>query len=632
MEKSPPGKSKQAAIKPRIGETEDPSTELKRAQKALVESEKRYRSLLDTLQEGIWTLDAQGVTTFVNPAMARMLGYGQEEMVGKSFYDFTDPVAHQAARQRFEERMRGASTRFHHVFYSKGGTAVQTEFSAEPIYSDTGTIIGSVAAVVDITDRAAVEEAYRSLVDNSLHGLAIFQEGRIVFCNQVLAEMSGFSVADLRGFSREEAAGRIHPDDRERVMAAMEARLTGRAAPAVYTFRCFRKDGVTRVLETFSTLVTYKGSPALQVSYRDITEHYRTGVALRESEERFRSVFDQAPVGAAIVSLEYRFMRVNNALCRITGYSNEELLARGFPEITHPDDLAADVALARRLVAGEIDRYSLDKRYIRRTGEPVWVRLSVGLIRDESNNPAYFLPLVEDISERKQTETEMRGMHEKLRSLAIHLLSAREEERRKIAQEIHDELGQSLTAMKMDLRWVEKRLPPGTEVLREKLRGLVGMADQTISMVQRIAGEIRPRMLDDLGLAAALEWLGKDFQRGTGVSCDVTTDFPESIVGGNAASTLYRIVQEALTNVARHSAAHRVSVQLMKNGASMELRVEDDGVGITQDQIASPKSYGLLGIRERTQGLAGSILISGEKNRGTTVVVSVPLPAVGGLA
>ena len=354
--------------------------------------------------------------------------------------------------------------------------------------------------------------------------------------------------------------------------------------------------------------------------------------SFRENGERLLSLFNQAPVGAAVVSLAYRFIRVNDALCRITGYSAEELLERGFPDITHPDDLAPNIKLAEQLMAGEIDRYSMDKRYIRKTGETVWVRLSVGIFREKSGRPAWFLPVVEDISERKQAEAEMREMRDKLHRLAIYLLSAREEERRKIAQEIHDELGQSLTAMKMDLRWVEKRLGPGTELLQDKVRGLVGMADQTISLVQRIAGEIRPRMLDDLGLAAALEWLADGFTRRTGISCRVVADFSETLVGGNAATTLYRIVQEALTNVTRHSSAQRVAVELARRGQALELRVTDDGVGITQEQIANPGSYGILGIRERTQGLEGSVVISGHPGRGTTIVVTVPLPAVGGLA
>ena len=607
-------------------------TEQKQAQKALADSERRYRTLLDTLQEGIITIDIRGVTTFVNPSMVRMLGCSEAEIVGSPMLDFVHPACHAAVRERLAAGMTGPNERFRLVFLRKSGTDVPAELSTTPVYSDEGSLTGIIGSVMDITDRTAAEEAYQSLVDNSLHGLAIFQDGRIVFCNHALAAISGFSVPELRGLTREEAASRVHPDDRERVLAAMQAHLRGQAVPAVSIFHFLHKSGVTRLVETFSTLVAFRGSPALQVSYRDISERHRNEVALRESEERFRSVFDKAPVGAAIVSLEYRFMRVNDALCRITGYSNAELLALGFPDITHPDDLASDIALARRLVAGEIERYSLDKRYIRRTGEPVWVRLSVGLIRDELNNPSYFLPLIEDISERKQAEIDMRGMRDKLRHLAIHLLSAREEERRKIAQEIHDELGQSLTAMKMDLRWVEKRLPPGVETLQDKVRGIVGMADQTISMVQRIAGEIRPRMLDDLGLAAALEWLGKDFQRRTGLSCDVQTDFPESVVGGNAASTLYRIVQEALTNVARHASAHSVTVHLRKKGPSLELRITDDGVGITDDQIADSTSYGLLGIRERTQGLAGNVVILGERGRGTSVAVSVPLPSVGGLA
>jgi signal transduction histidine kinase len=207
----------------------------------------------------------------------------------------------------------------------------------------------------------------------------------------------------------------------------------------------------------------------------------------------------------------------------------------------------------------------------------------------------------------------------------MHLLSAREAERKSVAREIHDELGQLLTALKMDLSWIEKRLGPSERGINEKIRSTSGLADKAIDIVHRIASNLRPVMLDDLGLPAAVEWLGGDFSRRTGISCDTEVVLHESQIGGNGATALFRIVQESLNNVGRHSHATHASILLRETDDRLEITVEDDGIGITAEQAAGSTSFGLIGMRERVEGLGGELMVQGRAGKGTTVHVTIPL-------
>jgi signal transduction histidine kinase len=164
------------------------------------------------------------------------------------------------------------------------------------------------------------------------------------------------------------------------------------------------------------------------------------------------------------------------------------------------------------------------------------------------------------------------------------------------------------------------------------MRGVVGLSDETIKIVHRISSELRPGVLDDLGLAAAIEWLGGDFSRRSGIPCLIDFTAPESAIGGNSSMVLFRIVQEALTNVTRHAQASRVSVEIWETDRVLTIRIRDDGRGISEEQATAPTAFGLIGIRERVSGLGGDMSISGRPGEGTVLTVTIPLPSQGALA
>jgi signal transduction histidine kinase len=235
------------------------------------------------------------------------------------------------------------------------------------------------------------------------------------------------------------------------------------------------------------------------------------------------------------------------------------------------------------------------------------------------------LVIVRDITERKQAEEELKASRERLRSFSTHLQSVREEERTKLARDIHDELGQALTALKIDLSWLTKELTAVQKPLLEKTRSMSKLVDTTIQRVKSISTELRPGLLDVFGLVAAMEWQVSEFKNLTGMNIKISAE-PEDIVLDRDHSTiLFRVFQELLTNVVRHADATTVSVDLTKEVGKIVLTVADNGKGITRAQISDPKSFGLLGIRERVHFWQGEFRINGTSGKGTTAVVSIPL-------
>lgn len=233
--------------------------------------------------------------------------------------------------------------------------------------------------------------------------------------------------------------------------------------------------------------------------------------------------------------------------------------------------------------------------------------------------------LIREIAERKRAEDHLRKSEENLRALAAHLQLVREEEWTRIAREIHDELGQSLTGLKMDLKWVANRLPADQQALAERAKAMSGLIDDTIVSVRRIASRLRPEVLDQLGLTAAVEWHAADFRRRTGIRCNLSLPADAPAVDRERSTAAFRILQELLTNVARHANATRIDIAMRAESGVLVLTVEDNGSGIEESAVSDPKSLGLLGMRERVLPFGGTVEIAGASGGGTKGVVSIPL-------
>ncbi len=328
--------------------------------------------------------------------------------------------------------------------------------------------------------------------------------------------------------------------------------------------------------------------------------------------------------------IDNRNIYVNSIVKEVLGYSPEaikKMKSAFFKALLHPDDTPVISSMAERfLKAKDGDIIESEYRLKNAKGEWRWFysrdivfkRTSDGLLK-------LILGISQDITERKVVEQELNNSREQLRILLAHLQSVREDERTRISREIHDELGQSLTALKIDLSWLLKRLSKEQKPLVEKVELMSNLIDMNIQTVKRISAELRPGLLDDLGLPAAFEWQAEDFQKRTGIHCKVRIQPEDIALDRNLSTAIFRIFQETLTNVVRHAKAKNVGVTLTKKKEEVLLEVKDDGKGITEKQISSPKSIGLIGMRERVHFFGGGVKISGKKDKGTVVTVTIPI-------
>ncbi len=326
--------------------------------------------------------------------------------------------------------------------------------------------------------------------------------------------------------------------------------------------------------------------------------------------------------------VENRNIYINSRIKDILGYSPEEIKKmKGafFKKLLHPGDAPVIEALWKRFVkASDGDIIESEYRLKNCNGDWRWFySRDIVFKRTSGGQLKFVLGISQDVTERKMFEEELKSSREQLRQLLAHIQSAKEDERTRISREIHDELGQSLTALKMDLSWITRRLGKDQGPLWEKSRLMSKQIDMNIQTVKRIAAELRPGLLDDLGLTAALEWQADEFTNRTGIKCDVSV-LPEDMeLDRNVSTAIFRIFQETLTNVVRHAKAKKVRASLKKNKDTLTFQVKDDGKGITEKQISNPKSIGLIGMRERVHFFGGKMEITGGK--GTTITVTIPV-------
>ncbi|MCK4352834.1 PAS domain S-box protein [candidate division WOR-3 bacterium] len=355
------------------------------------------------------------------------------------------------------------------------------------------------------------------------------------------------------------------------------------------------------------------------------TEHKRMEEELRESNKRFRDIVENALEWIWEVDANGKYTYVSHVVEKILGYKPEEILEKHFYDLFYPEDREKLKKVAFKVFAKKQSFSEFKNRNMHKNGKTVWLSTSGVPILDEKGTLLGYRGADIDITECKRAEEELKSSSEQLRNLYAHLESVREEERTHIAREIHDELGQALTALKMDLSWLNHKLPKDQKSLLEKTKSILKLIDNIIRTVQRISTELRPGILDDLGLAAAIEWQVEEFQKRSGIKCKVNLVPEDVILAQDCSTTIFRIFQETLTNVARHANATRVKVSLKEKVGKLELKVKDNGKGITEKQISDSKSLGLIGIRERVHFWGGEVKISGIQDKGTTITVSIPL-------
>ncbi|MGV2292553.1 response regulator [Trinickia sp. YCB016] len=483
--------------------------------------------------------------------------------------------------------------------------------------------------------RVASEARFRTIVETSPVPFCITSMpcGELLFSNEPMRQLFGFEDTTSRGINM----GDFYVDAALRDQLVQHLRREGAFRNFEVQFK--RPNGTMFWATVTARVATYDDAPAIYVGMNDVTARRAQDEALRKSAaslanaQRLAHLGDwgwDARLGMTHWSDEvYNILGLTETLDETLNEAHKPRPSyRTFVSAVHPDDRNALRQTLRALVRGTRAE-GIDLRVVCPGGAIRIVRLQAEALYapDETLRPSKLVGTIQDITERKRIEQELIESREQLRELSNYMEGIREEERKRIAMEIHDELGQLLTALKMDVALMRMRLGDGDAEAKRKSDDMRELVEKTIWMVRNVASHLRPAALN-FGIVSALEWLAEDFGRRTGIACRVRVRGGEPALNDAHATAVFRIVQASLTNVARHAGASRVDVTLDNDGASLALQIGDDGCGFDPDEAKKGYSYGLLGMQERARLIGASLQIDSAPGTGT--VVSIHMPLTGG--
>jgi PAS domain S-box-containing protein len=623
-------------------------TDRKQVEQALRQSEERVNLAAESSNTGLWDWDLRRDRVYYSPQYKRQLGYDPDEMGDRveEWESRLHPEDRARARERVDDYLREPVGTYENEFRLR-----HRDGSYRWIVSRGSVLLGAdgrpdrmLGAHVDITERKAAEERLRVSEGRLRSALEIADLGTLdwdvrhgtVRGSAEMARIYGLPPGDFDG-TYEELLARIHPEDRETVRDLITDAMAKRGN-AAFDCRIVRPDGRVRWLASRAhTFSDDHGVVTRMVGViMDITERKAVEERLRVNERRLTLALDIAQLASWDWNVKTDEIRFSPQFERMLGVAPGTFRGtyRNFIARVHPDDRGPLQAHLRRAVA-ERRTYDAECRLVQPDGSIRWI-FGRGQFCDDEDGTVRVVGINIDITERKLTEIALRASREQLRALSARLQAALEEERTRIAREIHDGLGQALTALKMDLSWLRARLErsrsAATRHLHKRTEAMMQLVDATVQGVRRTATDLRPVVLDDLGLQAAVEWQAREFEARTGIRCEVAVETAVACPDRDVATALFRIAQEALTNVARHARANRVCVTLASDADGLRLAVADDGRGITEAEHSGSRSLGLLGMRERARLFGGRIDIAGSPDGGTTITAVIPTAAVVALA
>lgn len=710
-------------------------TERKKAEETIKASEEKYRTLVEQASDGIFIADSSGKFIMVNSSGCKMSGYNNAELAELTIYDLVDPESLKQHPFNFEAMMQPQGARSERKLVCKDGSIVDIEISAK-FLSDRRFI----AFIRDISERIkaeqaikASEEKYRVLVEEASEGIFISNpNGRFITVNASACRIAQYSEAELLQMSFYEFF--TDEDIKERPLH-FEALRQGKTVISERIMK--RKDGKLNYLEITSKLLT---DGRLLSLVRDVAERRKAQEALMASEEKYRSLVEQASDAILIADKNGRVITVNSSACKLSQYTEAEMLQMTIYDFAVEEDIAKrpfrfdelkqgkttvtervmkrkdgallHVEITSKLLSDErllsfvrdiSERIKAQNEIIKEknlsdsiinslpasffminttgkilrwnrhlemaskyTGEEVgtmnpfdffddadkpllaqkianvffsgeesveaMVRLKTGErvpyyfkgIGIEYDGEPCIMGVGIDISERIQAQEEIKQTSEKLRELTAHLLNIREEERKRIGREIHDELGQQLTAIKMDVSWIDKKTPEETSLIKNKLKNIITLLDGSNQSIRRILSELRPGILDDYGLIEALEWQNRQFTSHTGIPVEFATTERELKLPEPVATCIFRVYQEAFTNITRHAAATKVASSLLIKNGHIVVSIKDNGKGFESKTVQGKKSFGILGMKERVLAQGGNFELLSETGSGTTMTIKLP--------
>lgn len=477
---------------------------------------------------------------------------------------------------------------------------------------------------------ANVEARVGSIVNSAMDAiLTLDEQQRVVLVNEAAERVFGWERAELLGKTVDVLIPNRYRDAHHaHVERFGTTGATSRRMGDNTTLWGLRKSGEEFPIEASISHLTEDGHRLYTVILRDVTNRVRAETALAQSEERLRGILESAMDAIITVDEAQKIVFFNAAAERVfrcsrvdaAGASLDRFIPARFrrEHAGHIANFGATGATSRRMGMQSVVMAQ------RADGDEFPVEASISQVASASGH--LYTVILRDVTERLRSEQALQQSREELRELSAVSHHAREQEKSRIARELHDELAQALTALKMDVSWLAERLPAEDDV-HAKLRSMQSLLDGTVTATRRISADLRPLLLDDLGLAAAVEWLVSNFSQRSGIPCEFAADAPDIDLPDPQATAVFRMLQECLTNITRHAGATQVEINLERGADEVVISVRDNGRGY--DMLAPRKagSFGLLGLRERANLIGGSVIITSKPAQGTLVEIHVPLNA-----
>jgi PAS domain S-box-containing protein len=453
--------------------------------------------------------------------------------------------------------------------------------------------------------------------------ITVDEQQKIVIFNPAAEQMFGCLGADAIGTPLERfIPARYRDMHRAAITRFGTTGVTARRMGASSEIVGLRAGAAEFPVEASISQVAVGEKKLFTVILRDITERKQAEAALRDSAQRYQRLVELVP-DAIWMEREGLIAFANQACLRLlAAESARDVVGRSPLDFIHPDFHTLAVERRKRLTAGLEVNALMEKRIVRLDGGVADVEIAEASFHDATG--VAILAVLRDIASRRLAERELRESRQHLRELSASLQAVREEEKARIARELHDELGQALTGLKMDLAQIVAMLGPEQHGIIERTDAMKALIEATVASVRRLATELRPLMLDDLGLVATIDWLVNDFSRRTGIEVEMDLPDGDFDVDPERSTAVFRVVQESLTNIARHAGASHVRVALTTRDGWVRLEVQDDGKGMDPAADGARRTFGLLGMRERAGMLGGTLTISSDRGAGTTVLMAIP--------
>jgi PAS domain S-box-containing protein len=654
-------------------------TKHRQTQKALHKTEEKYRELVENANAVILRMDMEGNITFFNEFAQRFFGFSEEEIIGKNISETIVPHAARYIRRVRtmlknigRNPARYASGEYENI--RSNGERVWMSWTNKPVFGEGGAVNEILCVGTDISERKyhegllrkcrnnlekqvrerttqlmtaneelyneiterkwtesvlrASEEKYRLVVENASEGILVVQDGFFRFLNPKAVKIMGRSQQEL---TASPFIDFIHPDDRDMVMERHLKRLKGDNLSLIYSCRIIDREGNSKWVEANPVLITWMGRPATLTFFSNITERKRAQERLMLLESAIQQTNDSIVITTASPSTpSSRIVFVNPAYSEMTGFTAEEVMDKPAIHLQSPETDGMEW-LKLEGSGSHGDVFHIETVNRRKDGTKYDVEWHIAPIRDEHGRVTHFVSTQREITERNLAEEKVRAYQEQLRSLASELSLAEERERRRLATDLHDHIGQTLAIIRMKLGTLRNSLSSGDNA--ELLAEIWSLMDKTMKSTKSLTFELSPPILYELGFGAAVEWLAEEVQKQHALTVEFEDDGLTKPLDRDVSVLMFQAVRELLMNVVKHALAKKIEVYLARKYNHMQITVQDDGKGFDLTQI-DRHSFGFFSIRERMKYFGGSFVIKTQPGQGTCVTLTAPLngAAEGGAA